>query len=313
MLQVSCEIEPQACCELWQQMIPAQKLTDLWDVRECFDRHYRRKLFFVVAREGGQVIGFLPLSWITEKEYYGYFPGEIWQGKTWLEQNRLIARDQDVLEGMLAWLNDQQIPYHLRYLVDSSLSHLVSASVDEIGYLFLPPEIDYSMDNYFSKFSRKSIKTIKKEIQVFKSRGVDFRLDQTDDFELMVKMNIDRFGQTSYFADERFTGSFRELMYFLQRKGWLRIVTAIVAGEPAAVDLGAVYDDVYTLLAGGTHVDYPGIAKVINFFHMERACEMHFKEVDFLCGNFSWKTLFRLSARPLYLLTNLKEIKEEVC
>ena len=37
---------------------------------------------------------------------------------------------------------------------------------------------------------------------------------------------------------------------------------------------------------------------------MKRACREQLTEADFLCGDFSWKKLFHLTPRPLYLLSN---------
>ncbi|UCF93222.1 MAG: GNAT family N-acetyltransferase, partial [Desulfobacterales bacterium] len=99
--------------------------------------------------------------------------------------------------------------------------------------------------------------------------------------------------------------SFRSLAHFLQAKGWLRFTTVLIAGEPAAVDLGCLYRGVYTLLAGGTNLHFPGVAKLINLHHMQRACRERMQQVDFLCGDFNWKKLFHLTPRPLFLLSNL--------
>ena len=57
------------------------------------------------------------------------------------------------------------------------------------------------------------------------------------------------------------------------------------------------------MLAGGTNHEFPGVAKLINFHHLEIACHQRFDSVDFLCGDFGWKRRFRLVARPLYQIT----------
>lgn len=54
------------------------------------------------------------------------------------------------------------------------------------------------------------------------------------------------------------------------------------------------------MFAGGVHASYPGVAKLINLYHMEYACRERFSCVDFLCGDFSWKKLFHLTPRPLF-------------
>ena len=69
--------------------------------------------------------------------------------------------------------------------------------------------------------------------------------------------------------------------------------------------MACLYRGTYTVLAGGTAAAFPGVAKLINFHHLERACRERFQLVDFLCGDFTWKIMFHLTPRPLYLLSNL--------
>ncbi|MDH3330668.1 MAG: GNAT family N-acetyltransferase, partial [Desulfobulbaceae bacterium] len=80
----------------------------------------------------------------------------------------------------------------------------------------------------------------------------------------------------------------------------LRITTLLLGGTVAAVDIGAVWNNSYTVLAGATNPEFPGVAKLINFHHMEWACQQRLGAVDFLCGDFGWKQRFHLASRPLY-------------
>ncbi len=293
--------------ELWHRVIPPEVISDLWEVRHCFQRHYQHPPFFIVADDGREIAGFLPLSRIEERHTLGYFPGETWSGKTWLEQNRVVAHDEAMLGAMLSRCH---YPYQLRYLLPPTAPSWRDV-VDEVGYLFLPPSYQYDMDNYFQEFSHKSAKRIRKEVAAFDEQGASYRYDNPDDFEHLVNLNLSRFGENSYYYDARFRNGFRDLMRFLQEKGWLRITTVLMNGEPAAVDLGCIYRGVYTVLAGGTNGAYPGVAKVINLRHMEFACQEKLQQVDFLCGDFSWKSMFHLTPRPLYLMSNLpgKEVR----
>jgi len=298
------------CQALWRRVMPVEALTDLWEVRECFQRHFQRPASFVVAEDGDRVRGLLPLSWIEESNCFGCFPGETWEGKTWLEQNRVPADSPAVLASMLARC---EAPYHLRYLLppDGVAGGGVSgggAVVDEIGYLFLPPRYGFELEAYFGQeLSHKFAKKLKRDIRRIEELGVSYRLDELGDFDHLVRLNVERFGQRSYFADQRFRESFRDLMHLLHRWRCLRVTTVLIGGEPAAVDMGCVYRGVYTLVAGGTHGDYKGVAKLINVHHMQRACRERLRQVDFLCGDFCWKTLFRLTPRPLYLLSTACE------
>ncbi len=290
---------------VWERTMPGDHISDLWDVRMCFQSRYNRPVHFIVAETGGRISGFLPLSRIPEKRLYGYFPGEVWDGKTWLEQNRVIADDPAILDAMLASLRGRTGRFHLRYLLPATAASAREETVDEIGYLFMPPQFDYDMENYFQSFSHKSAKRIRKEVAAIEGNGIRYRFDDPADFDLMIRLNRERYGEDSYFTDDRFTESFRDLMHLLIDRGWFRMTAIEIDGDPAAVDLGCVYNGEYTLLAGGTNGRFPGIAKVINLHHMRRACEDRMDRVDFLCGNFSWKTMFHLSPRPLYVLSNL--------
>lgn len=289
------------CRAIWEEVMPCHYVTDLWEVRDCFQKHFRNSPHFVVGEDGTGVQGLLPLSWIDDYGCYGFFPGETWQGKTWLEQNRIICNGAGGLGELLSTCPH---PYHLRYLTSVPDVFPEEETVDEIGYLFLPSKYGYDVSNYLGEFSGKSRKNILRDLSAIESLGVTYRHDEISDFEIMVELSLERFGSQSYFFDPRFKEGFRALARLLHEKGWLRFTTILINDEPAAVDMGCLYRGVYTLLAGGTSNRYPGVAKLINFHHMQRACKERLDQVDFLCGDFNWKRLFHLTPRPLYLLTN---------
>jgi len=290
------------CRQIWQQVMPAESIADLWEVRDCFQRHFKHRPNFIVAEDSRGICGLLPLSWIEESQCYGYFPGEIWHGKTWLEKNRIYACGDTQLPDLLAHCCS---PYHLRYLLPHDGRGDGEMAIDEIGYLFLPPHYDFEIQNYFKEFSRKSIKQILREVAAIEELGVSYRYDEIADFDLMIAMNISRFGADSYFYDCRFKEGFRRLANYLNQEGWLRFTTVLINGEPAAVDMGCLYRNVYTVVAGGTSSRFPGVAKLINLHHMQWACQQRLQQVDFLCGDFHWKKQFHLTSRPLFLFSNL--------
>ena len=297
------------CRQIWQHVMPAESIADLWEVRNCFQRHFGHRPNFIVAEDSRGICGLLPLSWIEESRCYGYFPGEIWHGRTWLEKNRIYSRGGTQPSDLLARIH---APYHLRYLLPYPGWSHAEMAIDEIGYLFLPPQYDFEIQNYYHEFSHKSIKQILREVAAIEDLGVAYRYDDLADFDLMVEMNISRFGADSYFYDSRFKEGFRSLVNLLNTQGWLRFTTVLINGEPAAVDMGCVYRGVYTVMAGGTNSRYRGVAKLINLHHLQRACQQRLQRVDFLCGDFHWKKQFHLTPRPLYLLSSFaSEIVQE--
>jgi len=284
--------------------MPSEQLTDLWEIRACFQNNFRRSPCFIVSEHGDEIVGLLPLSRIEEDASYAFFPGETWNGHTWLEQNRIISASNQVLQDMLDAIPGQ---YHLRYLLPTNSGGQGAKIIDEVGYLFCPGQYDYDMEKYFGVFSHKSAKRIRRDIASLAEKQLQFRYDDLNDFDEMVRLNIERFGENSYYFDPRFQRSFRDLMHYLDKTGRLRMTGVVIAGKTAAVDMGAIYNGTYTLLAGGTNAAFPGVAKLINTHHMQRACIERIEAVDFLCGNFSWKTMFHLSPRPLYMFTNIPQ------
>ncbi len=286
---------------LWQRHWPQESLFDLWPVRECFQKQFRHHPFFLVAYDNNRFCGMLALSWIDEECCFGHFPGELWQGRTWLEQNRIVAENSKVASALLCHIPG---PAVIRYIENTNHLGDSITGVDETGYLFVPGDYNYSFQTYLQSFSGKARQNFRREMKRLEAGGLCYRLDCYDDLEHMFRMNLENFKDGSYFNDSRFLKSFENLAAWLHSRGLLRITTVVIEGGVAAVDMGAVWNGTYTLLAGGTNWNYPGVAKLINFFHMQRACQERLAEVDFLCGDFNWKNRFHLTPRALYKVCN---------
>ncbi|MFC1885098.1 GNAT family N-acetyltransferase [Thermodesulfobacteriota bacterium] len=294
-----CE-EIEECRHIWENHWPKTCLFDLWPVRACFQSHFNNPPYFLVAEKNEKIQGLLALSWIDEIHSFGHFPGEIWQGKTWLEQNKIMASNSNVFNKLMSHIPASS---NIRYLTRESLRLSgEDLATDETGYLFFPKRYGYSFENYMQQFPGKSRKKLVRELERLQSLGLKFRHDDMGDISLLFRMNQEAFGEWSYFRDSRFLNSFEQLAVFLKNSGMLRITTALLGGKVAAVDMGALYGSTYTVLAGATNPDFPGIAKLINFHHLDWACKNGISTVDFLCGNFGWKERFRLTPRPLYAI-----------
>jgi len=294
--------------ELWEKFWPQKCLFDLWPVRYCFYEPYAHLAEFYVFQENGNIVGLLPLSWIEESQHYCFFPGELCKGKTWLEQNRIISQKPFVTKALLESVGK---PVHLRYLLSEYVTGFSSddenfkCSLDETGYLFFPAQHEFSFDKYLQEFSKKTRKKLAKKLPLLERRGVTLRFDHFRDINKLFQMNISHYKERSYFDDKRFLRSFIRLAEWLKKNRMLCITTLLIGGCVAAVDMGAIWNSQYTVLAGGTSLEFPEAAKLINFHHIKWACHKRFSLVDFLCGDFGWKHRFHLTPRPLYLLHSL--------
>jgi hypothetical protein len=296
--------DPEEARRLWQQNWPQHCLFDLWPVRACFDTAYGRPPYFIVIHENGECRGVMALSWIAEENYYGHFPGECWHAKTWLEQNKIPAASPEDFQ--LLW-DLAPTETHIRYLNNPGrLANGYQFWVDEVGYLFYPRQVEYSFDRYWQGFSGRSRKKIRHELSRLEASGITYRYDRLSDVDVMLRLNLESFGGESYFSDPRFLRAFSNLAAWLHDNRMLRVTTVLIGGEVAAVDMGAVWHNTYSVLAGGTRSEFPGVAKLINLHHLEWSCRERFSHVDFLCGDFNWKNRFHLTPRPLYQMQKIR-------
>ncbi len=307
MLKIAVYDDLKEARRLWQRHYPKTCLFDFWPVRAIFHAQFNYRPYFIVAEQVGMFRGMLALSWIEEAKCFGHFPGEIWQGKTWMEQNKIIASNPEVLSVLL-----DHIPAaaEIRYLNREFLPHDQStAVVDEIGYLFFPKQYGYSFQAYMQRFSGKSRKKIRCELNRLEAHGVSYRYDCFEDLEHLFRLNLESFKENSFFSDLRFLRSFVNLAAWLQANKLLRVTTVLIGGKIVAVDMGTIWGSTYTVLAGGTHADFPGVAKLINLHHIEWACHRRLAIVDFLCGDFNWKQRFHLTPRSLYKISIMQAQK----
>ncbi len=285
---------------IWEKLWTRRNLFDLWEVRMCFQESFARAPHFIIAEKQQRPVGFLPLSWIEEERSFGYFPGETWEGRTWLEQNRIPAVWLPIRHALWEAAPDNT---ELRYLHQETTVSLPGTSIDEIGYHFYPPHHCYNFDDYWSLFSRKSRKQIRCEVEKFEAMGSGYHLNCLDDIPWMFENSLRKYGNRSYFCDSRFLNGFDHLLSFLAGRSMLRVTTIRIKGRRAAVDVGAVFRNRYTVLAGATDPEFLGIAKMINLFHIKWGCGQHLERIDFLCGDFGWKQRFHLHRHPLYQKT----------
>jgi len=285
------------CERLWNTFVRPKNISDLWEFRLCFQRHFNCKPCFLVLEDGEGIAGMLPLSYLKEPETFVFFPGETWKDKTWIERTPVYLRKQEFLPELLLSCPEKT---YLRYMEIPEEFLIPALDVDETGYVLYPSNLDFDTTIYRKRFSNKKFKDINKTIKSLTGVDSSFCLNRLEDFDLLADMNIQSFGSDSYLYDYRFRESFRDIMHFLHRRGWLRMTSLEIDGKTAAVDIGALYQGTYTVFLGGADREIPGVAKAINMYHIESACNEGFLKVDFLCGDFHWKKLWHLDPEPLY-------------
>lgn len=285
------------CGLLWKTLLTPRYVSDLWEFRLCFHRHYKNTPYFIILEDEQGVCAMLPLCYVPEGDMFVFFPGETWKGRTWLERTPVYLRDPEYLAEAVSLCPDMT---YLRYLELDGNFLPPEMDEDEIGYLLYPPVLEYDISQYYGRFTWKKLKAIKKEVSVFGTPQAVFHVNRLSDYDSLVRMNVENFGVHSYFHDTRFAEGFRDALHFLERRGWLRLVCLSVNGRAIAADLAALFQGSYVVFLGGTHPEHRGVAKAMNMHHIEYAFEQRVLRVDFLCGDFYWKKIWHLDPEPLY-------------
>ncbi|MGE4285506.1 MAG: GNAT family N-acetyltransferase [Phycisphaerae bacterium] len=288
------------CRELWRRYVPQDCFFNLWEVRECFHLTFGNEPFFVTAEENGVLCGLLALCRNGSGKGVSFFPGELYGGRTWLEQNVIYASSHRALETLLGALPNEG---EVRYLRAAGGLLETFCDEDELNYSLLPPALDYDFDRYLAGMDGKYRRNLLRELRQF---DAEVRLNNFADIDAMLDLNLQNFGSHSYFADSRFLAGFRRMLGYARYMEALRVTTMLVDGQIAAVDVGVTHANRHTVLAGGTNPLFKGIAKHINIHHIKWALESRLGRVDFLCGDFGWKDKFALHAEPLYKLSREK-------
>lgn len=285
------------CERLWKTFTTPKCVSDLWEFRLCFHKHFHHKPCFLVMEDHKGIAGMIPLSYNEETDSFCLFPGETWNSRTWLERTPVYTRNDKYIYDLLRACPENSC---LRYLEAPNGRIVPELSMDETGYVLYPGDLDFDIAQYYSRFSRKKMKAIHKVIQSYCGAGSEIHYNRDQDFDRLVEMSLRQFGHKSFMYDIRFQHSFRDVLHFLKSKDMLHMISCEIDDTLAAVDIGAVFQNTYTVFLGGTNGDFPGIAKLMNMNHIEYAFMEKFDKLDFLCGDFHWKLLWHLDPEYLY-------------
>ena len=222
MVRIRFRDDPEACRLVWQELWPQTCFFDLWPVRFIFAEAFGRTPYFLVAEQQDRPVGMLALTYLAEQRQFVHFPGEIWQDKTWLEQNRIPVKEQWMRDELLAAIPG---PAHLRYLTPESEPSGNSLTLDEENFRFFPSSYGYTFDRYMMEFSHKSRKNLSREQAKLEELGSTYRYDRFADLDLLLDLNRAAYGDSSYFADQRFMRAFVRLCEGLSARNMLRITT----------------------------------------------------------------------------------------
>lgn len=297
-MEVVSDIE--RCQVLWDEFSPKESLFDTWEFRYAFWQGYKHKPHFIVIKNGKGNLALLPLWYERDRKKY------FWFGSWWQEDNTFFTKDSLYVPLLLA---ASPTPLHINAIdVDKVgwLAKVVEFQFDDPKYVL--DLSDYSStDDFLESLKKKKRYNLKRDRRIIEEQGPEIIYDRFSDFDKMVELSMKRFkekGEDTDWEDPRRVKTFRQVIE-MGKQGLsyeARMVTVMIGGKFAAVDLVLIYNNAYYPVKCGYNVaEFPGIGNYMNLFEIEDALSLGMKRMDFLEISYGWKDKWFQSV-PLYKL-----------
>lgn len=293
--------KPEEAAVLWERFSPHKSLDDEWDFRYTFFKYLSFELYFIVGEVDEHPQFLLPLQKNTLKGLMPpYYPGD---NKEFLEffggddtdDNRIMGiSDARVFD----FLKTQSLPARLAPLASSS------ETSDKEGFYedkYILDFIDYKTYEDFlqNKWSSQSRKKIRQQLRkLYREHSIEILVNNYEDIDLIVKYNIQRFGEASSFRFEYRKEIFRDLIELYD----VLTLTVVVDGKKEAVSYGIIYKNTYIGMNAGVNSAIPDLSKLLILAQIDHAIARGCKTYDAGKGDSGWKEQFHLKKIPQYML-----------
>ncbi|MFA5184611.1 MAG: GNAT family N-acetyltransferase [Patescibacteria group bacterium] len=282
---------------LWNKLSPQRSLYDLWDFRYCFYCHDVQPLHFYAIYEDGQAVGLLPLQYNELLAAYEFF------AENFMEENRPFVKAG--YEHLVPELF--RLAPAVTKIFDISGQDDFTRSLPLEDYIyFLDISRFHSFGDYLTvafpsahkRSNFKRIFTVLEREHAVKVIHNDFK-----DLELLMDLNVRRFGAESYLRTEAERQPFRDLVRL--SLAW-HLITVEIDGEKLAASLSIVYNNIYYYLIVGSDISRVSDAfKYLTKANLELAISLGLKTFNFSLGGCNWKEAWHLDKEPQYKFIKL--------
>jgi hypothetical protein len=293
------ETNLEKCRLLWNEFSPNESLFDLWDFRLAFWRGYQYQPYFITLSFQEKTISLLPLWFDKEDNQYTWFGG------SWHDENIFFTKSPKTIPLLL-----KLVPGKTKLFCIRSQEEITDCDnfleTDEEKYVLNLKNFS-SIDNFWEILKKKRRYNLKRDWKKIQALNPKIIINDFSHLENLFKLNINRFegmvlsdNKSSFLTKEK-QKTFREIIN-LAKDYQVRMISTVIRGQVVAVDLVALYHQVYYCLAGGCDVgNYSGLGGFANLQLIKDAIEMKNVDlIDFLQGDVNWKNSWRLEKRPLF-------------
>jgi len=287
-----------SCEAIWKSSIDPVHFFDEWDYRMCFfDKDRFDPHFIVGGDEGGPASSVLPLWSHKRNGYLEFFGGEF------MEFNRIIAPDRQAASHLLDSLDGD---YWLAYMAPSE-KRLADLAPCGSRFLLDLRKVGGSLERYLDSFSGKHRKNLKNDLKRLEQLNPVIVRNRLEDLDQMVHLNVSRFGNDSFLAEQWFVEGLKRFVQKANAKGHLEMLSILIDNNPESVQLGMIYNNRYSVILGGNNMCVPNIGKRMIIEHIKNAIRLNADIVDFLCTDSGWKKLWNLQEEEVYEFSNMSD------
>jgi len=277
--------------KIWNIFSPNKYFWDLWESRICFIKGADYPIHFIVGYESKKVVGILPLWHDTHDDSYSWLGGEF------PENNRFFIKDKNQINLFL----QQCPPKTFLYYIQADDKDYFNGTIDEMEKYYLnPPEFE-GLEGFLKTFSKKHRNSFKHDLKIIQEKGYQTKVNDYPGniISLIRDYNVARFGDESFFKDEGFVRGLDNLLSFIKDKNLGQIITVEKDGLVVGAVLAVYYNNVYTMILGGSDPEVSNLGKLLMFKHFENAFALKAQTIDLMSGG-GWKDLWNLPHYPAH-------------
>jgi CelD/BcsL family acetyltransferase involved in cellulose biosynthesis len=296
-MKIICIHDIEEAKKVWEQLSPKKHIYDDWGFRFCFYKYFNYEIYFYVGIENGEPVGLLPLQYNSEKGYLEFFGG------SYMDSNQIYIKEK----------NDKIIPDFYKALdrpaklidVIGEDSFTTDLPLEDYNYMLPLNGIQTVEQLIEQRFSKRSKDTLKRKMKMLEHENITILKDQYEDLDLLIDLNIKRFGDDSAFCYPFRRETFHDL---LKLPFQFKIQTFVINEEKQAVSLSIFYKGIYYYLYSGVNLEKT--KNLGNYVIKETIKEAI--SLDAICfdaglGDCGWKERWHLDKTPQYIYSTFKD------
>jgi len=287
------------CQRLWEEFSPKDTLFECWEFRLAFYNAYKFEPYFILLKNPSENLALLPLEYNKKDGCYTWF------GSSWQEENKIFAKDASFASLLL-----EAAPRPLSLeAMDASCQELLKGEIileSDLPKYVLDLERMKSSEDFLAGLSKNKRHGLRKDRRRIEKQNPQITIDEFSDLGTLISLSKKRFhqkGEGTDWEDSRRIETFRQVIGLRDKSYKVRMISIYIDGQPAGIDLNAIFKGSYYALKCGYDVQsFPGIGNFMNLFEIEDAISLGMKRFDLLQNNYEWKDrLFQQV--PLYKYT----------